>query len=162
MIQWLLPAVRRRCSTIGSLSSAKLKHEKSRFKLHSHQIPYGTGSGQRSVTAVPAKDDTNSLWLDMNTPLQSMIISDLYTCSAPLYHLTVLLTDVKYSWSTSAPRSTFIPITISRPCLAEKRSRPMRVRMMATTGQWNAWTRRTSSGQESRQCSFDMRTQICI
>ncbi|KAF9101433.1 Stromal cell-derived factor 2-like protein 1 [Mortierella sp. AM989] len=46
-------------------SSIKLTHEKSEFKLHSHQIPYGTGSGQQSITAVPGKDDTNSLWLVM-------------------------------------------------------------------------------------------------
>ncbi|KAG0359341.1 Stromal cell-derived factor 2-like protein 1 [Gamsiella multidivaricata] len=46
-------------------SSIKLTHEKSQFKLHSHQIPYGSGSGQQSVTAVPGKDDTNSLWLVM-------------------------------------------------------------------------------------------------
>ncbi|KAG0053995.1 Stromal cell-derived factor 2-like protein 1 [Gryganskiella cystojenkinii] len=46
-------------------SSIKLTHEKTQFKLHSHQIPYGTGSGQQSVTAVPGKDDTNSLWLVM-------------------------------------------------------------------------------------------------
>ncbi|KAF9102434.1 Stromal cell-derived factor 2-like protein 1 [Mortierella sp. GBA35] len=46
-------------------SSIKLTHEKSGFKLHSHQIPYGTGSGQQSITAVPGKDDTNSLWIVM-------------------------------------------------------------------------------------------------
>ncbi|KAF9573112.1 Stromal cell-derived factor 2-like protein 1 [Mortierella alpina] len=46
-------------------SSVKLTHEQTQFKLHSHQIPYGTGSGQQSVTAVPSKDDTNSLWLVM-------------------------------------------------------------------------------------------------
>ncbi|KAF8926851.1 Stromal cell-derived factor 2-like protein 1 [Dissophora ornata] len=46
-------------------SSVKLTHEKSQFKLHSHQIPYGSGSGQQSVTGSPVKDDTNSLWLVM-------------------------------------------------------------------------------------------------
>ncbi|KAF9435536.1 Stromal cell-derived factor 2-like protein 1 [Entomortierella beljakovae] len=46
-------------------SSIKLTHDKSQFKLHSHQIPYGSGSGQQSITAVPQKDDTNSLWLVM-------------------------------------------------------------------------------------------------
>ncbi|KAG0311439.1 hypothetical protein BGZ99_010168, partial [Dissophora globulifera] len=43
-------------------STIKLTHEKTQHKLHSHQIPYGTGSRQQSVTAVPGKDDTNSLW----------------------------------------------------------------------------------------------------
>ncbi|KAF9427212.1 Stromal cell-derived factor 2-like protein 1 [Podila epigama] len=46
-------------------SSIKLTHEKTQFKLHSHQIPYGSGSGQQSVTAVMTKDDTNSLWTVM-------------------------------------------------------------------------------------------------
>ncbi|KAF9919463.1 Stromal cell-derived factor 2-like protein 1 [Linnemannia zychae] len=46
-------------------SSIKLTHEKTGFKLLSHQIPYGSGSGQQSVTAVSGKDDTNSLWLVM-------------------------------------------------------------------------------------------------
>ncbi|KAF9189254.1 hypothetical protein BGZ51_008198 [Haplosporangium sp. Z 767] len=46
-------------------SSIKLTHEKSQYKLHSHQIPYGSGSGQQSITAVPGKDDTNSLWTVM-------------------------------------------------------------------------------------------------
>ncbi|KAG0346283.1 hypothetical protein BG004_001991 [Podila humilis] len=46
-------------------SSIKLTHEKTGFKLHSHQIPYGTGSGQQSITAVPSKEDTNSLWIVM-------------------------------------------------------------------------------------------------
>ncbi|KAF9923240.1 Stromal cell-derived factor 2-like protein 1, partial [Modicella reniformis] len=43
-------------------SSIKLTHEKSKFKLHSHQITYGSGSGQQSITAVQSKEDTNSLW----------------------------------------------------------------------------------------------------
>ncbi|KAG0038188.1 hypothetical protein BGZ82_000869 [Podila clonocystis] len=43
-------------------SNIKLTHERTQFKLHSHQIPYGSGSGQQSITAVPNKDDTNSLW----------------------------------------------------------------------------------------------------
>lgn len=54
-------------------SSVKLTHIKSQFKLHSHQIPYGTGSGQQSITAVPGKDDTNSLWQgtkNCNNPLR--------------------------------------------------------------------------------------------
>lgn len=33
------------------------------FRLHSHEIPYGSGSGQQSVTGMNAVDDTNSLWL---------------------------------------------------------------------------------------------------
>ncbi|ORZ35391.1 MIR motif-containing protein [Catenaria anguillulae PL171] len=47
--------------TCGSL--IKLTHVATGHKLHSHKIPYGSGSGQQSVTAFPGKDDPNSLWL---------------------------------------------------------------------------------------------------
>ncbi|KAF9583487.1 hypothetical protein BGW38_009351 [Lunasporangiospora selenospora] len=46
-------------------SSVKISNEKSGVRLHSHSIPYGSGSGQQSVTATPTKDDPNSLWLVM-------------------------------------------------------------------------------------------------
>lgn len=33
------------------------------MRLHSHDIKYGTGSGQQSVTGTDAKEDGNSHWL---------------------------------------------------------------------------------------------------
>jgi len=47
--------------TCGSV--IKLTHVPSGHKLHSHNIPYGSGSGQQSVTGFPEPDDTNSLWI---------------------------------------------------------------------------------------------------
>ncbi|KAF0687736.1 Aste57867_20541 [Aphanomyces stellatus] len=44
-------------------STIKLVHEESRFRLHSHEVSYGTGSGQQSVTATGSRDDFNSYWL---------------------------------------------------------------------------------------------------
>lgn len=44
-------------------SSIKLEHLSSGFRLHSHEIPYGSGSGQQSVTAYPGSGDVNSYWL---------------------------------------------------------------------------------------------------
>lgn len=44
-------------------SSIRLVHEMSRYNLHSHEINYGSGSGQQSVTAHGSSDDPNSLWL---------------------------------------------------------------------------------------------------
>jgi dolichyl-phosphate-mannose--protein O-mannosyl transferase len=44
-------------------STIKLVHEVSRFRLHSHEVNYGTGSGQQSVTAHGSRDDYNSYWL---------------------------------------------------------------------------------------------------
>jgi dolichyl-phosphate-mannose--protein O-mannosyl transferase len=41
----------------------KLKHLASGFRLHSHDIKYGSGSGQQSVTGFPNIDDANSLWV---------------------------------------------------------------------------------------------------
>eukprot|EP01116_Phalansterium_solitarium_P013748 TRINITY_DN31152_c0_g1_i1.p1 TRINITY_DN31152_c0_g1~~TRINITY_DN31152_c0_g1_i1.p1 ORF type:complete len:218 (+),score=39.74 TRINITY_DN31152_c0_g1_i1:62-715(+) len=46
--------------TCGSV--IKLRHVPTNFRLHSHEINYGSGSGQQSVTGFPATDDTNSLW----------------------------------------------------------------------------------------------------
>ena len=34
-----------------------------KVRLHSHDIKYGTGSGQQSVTGTESKDDGNSHWL---------------------------------------------------------------------------------------------------
>lgn len=41
----------------------KLMHEKTKFRLHSHDVPYGSGSGQQSVTGFPNVDDSNSYWV---------------------------------------------------------------------------------------------------
>uniref|UniRef100_A0A5B6YT24 Putative phospholipase SGR2 isoform X2 n=1 Tax=Davidia involucrata TaxID=16924 RepID=A0A5B6YT24_DAVIN len=38
-------------------------HEKTKFRLHSHEVPYGSGSGQQSVTSFPNVDDSNSYWI---------------------------------------------------------------------------------------------------
>jgi len=32
-------------------------------RLHSHEVKYGSGSGQQSVTGTNAKEDGNSYWL---------------------------------------------------------------------------------------------------
>eukprot|EP00698_Gefionella_okellyi_P005959 TRINITY_DN15390_c0_g1_i1.p1 TRINITY_DN15390_c0_g1~~TRINITY_DN15390_c0_g1_i1.p1 ORF type:complete len:214 (-),score=8.17 TRINITY_DN15390_c0_g1_i1:27-668(-) len=47
--------------TCGSV--IKLTHKSTGFKLHSHEIPYGTGSKQQSVTGFPGSDDANSYWI---------------------------------------------------------------------------------------------------
>lgn len=44
-------------------STIKLVHEPTRFRLHSHEIAYGSGSGQQSITAHAARNDPNSYWL---------------------------------------------------------------------------------------------------
>ncbi|XP_033208873.1 stromal cell-derived factor 2-like isoform X1 [Belonocnema kinseyi] len=47
--------------TCGSV--LKLLNTDYKVRLHSHDIKYGTGSGQQSVTGTEAKEDGNSHWL---------------------------------------------------------------------------------------------------
>ncbi|KAI0563070.1 Glycosyltransferase 39 [Gracilaria domingensis] len=44
-------------------STIKLEHAPTKYRLHSHDIKYGTGSEQQSVTAVSDKSDSNSFWI---------------------------------------------------------------------------------------------------
>ncbi|XP_033103200.1 stromal cell-derived factor 2-like [Anneissia japonica] len=46
--------------TCGSV--IKFMNTRHNVRLHSHDIKYGSGSGQQSVTAVEASDDKNSYW----------------------------------------------------------------------------------------------------
>ncbi|XP_029685515.1 stromal cell-derived factor 2-like protein 1 [Takifugu rubripes] len=46
--------------TCGSL--VKLLNTKHHVRLHSHDVKYGSGSGQQSVTGVDNADDANSYW----------------------------------------------------------------------------------------------------
>ncbi|EKU22443.1 stromal cell-derived factor 2 [Nannochloropsis gaditana CCMP526] len=47
--------------TFGSV--VKLQHVPSKYFLHSHQISWGSGSGQQSVTAHGSADDRGGLWV---------------------------------------------------------------------------------------------------
>ncbi|BAF23818.1 stromal cell-derived factor 2-like protein [Oryza sativa Japonica Group] len=49
-------------------STIKLMHEKTKHRLHSHDVPYGSGSGQQSVTGFPEVDDSNSYWIVRPSP----------------------------------------------------------------------------------------------
>ncbi|XP_076846019.1 stromal cell-derived factor 2-like protein 1 [Brachyhypopomus gauderio] len=46
--------------TCGSL--VKLLNTRHSVRLHSHDVKYGSGSGQQSVTGVDSADDANSYW----------------------------------------------------------------------------------------------------
>lgn len=43
-------------------SSFKLQNVQHKVRLHSHEVKYGSGSGQQSVTGVDNKEDVNSHW----------------------------------------------------------------------------------------------------
>jgi len=44
-------------------SNIKFAHLQSNYRLHSHDVAYGSGSGQQSITGYPNVDDPNSLWV---------------------------------------------------------------------------------------------------
>jgi len=46
--------------TCGSV--IKLMNTKLNIRLHSHDVKYGSGSGQQSVTGIDTEEDTNSYW----------------------------------------------------------------------------------------------------
>lgn len=48
---------------VGCGSVVKITHRQSEHNLHSHEIAYGTGSGQQSVTAHGGRDDQGALWI---------------------------------------------------------------------------------------------------
>ncbi|XP_022889739.1 stromal cell-derived factor 2-like protein isoform X1 [Olea europaea var. sylvestris] len=52
-------------------STVKLMHERTKFRLHSHDVPYGSGSGQQSVTGFSSVDDSNSYWQIVRPTLDS-------------------------------------------------------------------------------------------
>ena len=46
------------CGSTIKLAMSRLQE----FRLHSHEVAYGSGSGQQSVTVKKSVDDNNSLW----------------------------------------------------------------------------------------------------
>ncbi|KAG8046908.1 hypothetical protein GUJ93_ZPchr0008g12724 [Zizania palustris] len=68
--------------TYGSV--IKLMHERTKFRLHSHDVPYGSGSGQQSVTSFPNVDDANSYWIVRTQPDTSTKQGD------PITHGTIV------------------------------------------------------------------------
>jgi hypothetical protein len=44
-------------------SVSSLQHKASAHRLHSHEVKYGSGSGQQSVTGFKGTEDINSFWV---------------------------------------------------------------------------------------------------
>ncbi|XP_037948234.1 stromal cell-derived factor 2, partial [Teleopsis dalmanni] len=57
----LYNAVKTNFVTCGSI--LKLLNSDYNYRLHSHDVKYGSGSGQQSVTGTEQKDDVNSHWV---------------------------------------------------------------------------------------------------
>ncbi|PAA82956.1 hypothetical protein BOX15_Mlig001622g5, partial [Macrostomum lignano] len=66
---WIFAFIFLQCHVKGSLfdfvtcgSVLKLQNLAHNVRLHSHEVRYGSGSGQQSVTGVEATEDANSYW----------------------------------------------------------------------------------------------------
>lgn len=59
----MLHFIARRMHHVTCGSVLKLSNMETKVRLHSHDIKYGTGSGQQSVTGIDRKEDGNSYWL---------------------------------------------------------------------------------------------------
>ncbi len=57
----------RRASQVTCGSVFKLVNNAFKIRLHSHDIKYGSGSGQQSVTGTDVTDDVNSNWVAKGT-----------------------------------------------------------------------------------------------
>lgn len=56
----IIPGAKTNHVTCGSV--LKLLNVDYRIRLHSHDVKYGTGSGQQSVTGTEIQEDANSHW----------------------------------------------------------------------------------------------------
>lgn len=52
-------------------SNIKLQHVATGYRLHSHEVSYGRGSQQQSVTGYPTGDDGNSMWIVHGTKVRA-------------------------------------------------------------------------------------------
>ena len=51
----------------------KLQNIYHKIRLHSHDVKYGSGSGQQSVTGTEVKEDVNSHWAIKGKPNQPFV-----------------------------------------------------------------------------------------
>ena len=65
--------------TCGSV--VKLQNIYHKIRLHSHDVKYGSGSGQQSVTGTEVKEDVNSHWAIKGKCSKSASIIRCYCCS---------------------------------------------------------------------------------
>ena len=70
--------------TCGSV--VKLIHRETSNHLHSHQVTWGSGSGQQSVTTSPTADDQNSFWVvkDATTSKVACEVGEPVACGSQI------------------------------------------------------------------------------
>jgi len=74
--------------TVGS--AFKLLNQGIRVRLHSHEVTYGSGSGQQSVTGMDKKEDGNSYWQVRSPTDETLVRGTPIKCgqNVRLTHLT--------------------------------------------------------------------------
>ena len=70
--------------TCGSV--VKLVHKETTNHLHSHQVAWGSGSGQQSVTTTTTSDDQNSFWVvkDASTSKVACEVGEPVACGSKI------------------------------------------------------------------------------
>ena len=83
--------------TCGSV--IKLRHDETRFHLHSHVIKWGGGSGQQSVTAHGGEDDQGSMWIVSRASRVPGVAAVLFVCVCVcVYALAAGVSAVCHAW----------------------------------------------------------------
>ena len=75
----------------------KLKHTTNAAQLHSHEIAYGSGSGQQSVTGNPSQDDAGSYWV-----VQAAEVSSFWH---QLCRLLLVSANFTATWPPQSPKA---------------------------------------------------------
>ncbi|MFH4976729.1 hypothetical protein AB6A40_003438 [Gnathostoma spinigerum] len=77
-------------SEVTCMSVVKLKNDREGVMLHSHDVKYGSGSGQQSVTGMVDEDDVNSHWQILPAQRKSCSRGEPIKCGEKirLHHLS--------------------------------------------------------------------------
>jgi hypothetical protein len=67
------------CLQVTCGSVIKVQHSATGALLHSHDITYGSGSGQQSVTGFSGGDDASSYWIVRGTEVLHVVVCSKWT-----------------------------------------------------------------------------------
>ncbi|CAG9769161.1 unnamed protein product [Ceutorhynchus assimilis] len=84
LLQFLYSLVDARQQFVSCGSVIKLMNTDYKVRLHSHDVKYGTGSGQQSVTATEVQEDINSHWLVKGGTGKVCLRGDTVACGATI------------------------------------------------------------------------------
>uniref|UniRef100_A0A1B6C569 MIR domain-containing protein n=1 Tax=Clastoptera arizonana TaxID=38151 RepID=A0A1B6C569_9HEMI len=90
--------------TCGSV--LKLQNSDINVRLHSHDVKYGTGSGQQSVTGTDVQEDVNSYWLIKAQTKSNCIRGEPVRCGSVIRLMHLATNKNLHSHYFSSPLST--------------------------------------------------------